>query len=87
MSNLESRKVRDGKARRLIFYIGEMPSEVSLGDSETGYYDLRALIISVGEACNKWIETYDVNRDKIHDFVKRYDLITSDARMFHAASG
>jgi hypothetical protein len=81
MSNLDSRKVLSGKARRLIFYVGEIPPDVVLDETKTGYYNLQKLIYAVGQACGKWCETYCKNREKIHTFVERYDLIASDARM------
>jgi hypothetical protein len=81
MSNLDSRKVRSGSVRRLVTYIGELPDEMVLDQSTTGYYNLQKLIIEFSVACGRWIETYDCNRSKIDLFVTRYDLITSDARM------
>ncbi|MGE4049422.1 MAG: hypothetical protein AB7F38_00015 [Piscinibacter sp.] len=81
MSNLDSRKVRTGNVRRLVAYVGEMPNEVKLSQSTTGYYNLQKLILEFGAACGRWIETYDKDREKIDSFVERYDLITSDARM------
>lgn len=81
MSNLDSRKVRSGSVRRLVAYVGEIPDKVRLDQSLTGYYNLQQLIFEFGFACGRWIETYDKDRSKIDSFVKRYDLIASDARM------
>lgn len=81
MSNLDSRKVLTGSVRRLVAYVGEIPQEVKLDQSTTGYYNLQKLILEFGAACGRWIATYDKDRAKIDSFVKRYDLITSDARM------
>ncbi len=81
MSNLNSRKVSQGKERKLVLYIGHLPENVNLDEKETGYYDLQKLIIHFGHACGKWLNTYGDNREKIHPFVERYDLIASDARM------
>lgn len=81
MSNLSSRKVRAGSVRSLVAYVGELDPKVKLDQTHTGYYDLRALILEFGEACGRWIETYDKDRSKIDSFVERYDLIASDARM------
>ena len=82
MSSLDSRKVMSGKVRRLVAYVGQLPSEVVLSDVTTGYYDIQKLVLAVANACGKWCKTYDDDRDKIHSFVERYDLIASDARMF-----
>lgn len=81
MSTLSSRKVRSGAIRSLVAYVGEVPPGVELDQARTGYYDLRALILEFGQACNRWIKTYDEDRSKIDPFVERYDLIASDARM------
>jgi hypothetical protein len=81
MSNLDSRKVLLGSVRRLVAYVGEIPEQVKLNQSTTGYYNLQQLILEVGVACGRWAKTYHKDRNKIHDFVERYDLITSDARM------
>jgi hypothetical protein len=83
MSNLRSRKVRAGDVRPLVAYVGELPKSVSLDHAETGYYDLRALILEFGRACGRWLQTYGEDRGKIDAFVERYDLIASDARMLH----
>lgn len=82
MSNLDSRKVLSGKVRRLVAYVGEIPKEVKFDSSTVGYYNLQKLIIAIGHACGKWCHTYDADREKIHSFIERYDLIASDARMF-----
>lgn len=81
MSNLDSRKVRAGGVRRLVAYVGEIPDQVKLDQSSTGYYNLQKLILEIGAACGRWVETYNADREKIHAFVERYDLIASDARM------
>lgn len=81
MSNLDSRRVRAGKVRRLIAYIGKLPPDISIDDDTTGYYDLQKLIIEFGHACERWCMTYNTDRSKIEKFVERYDLIASDARM------
>ena len=83
MSNLNSRKVQTRKVRKLIGYVGLIPEEVNLANAETGYYDIQKLIFEVGYSLNRWIATYDEKREKIDQFVGRYDLIASDVRMLH----
>jgi hypothetical protein len=87
---LDSRKVRSGKARKLVAYVGEIPPGVVFNQTKTGYYNLQKLIRAIAHACGKWCETYGEHREKIDSFVQRYDLIASDARMLkvkvHAAS-
>ncbi len=87
MSNLRSRKVASGEVRPLVAYVGKLPAGVRLDQTKTGYYDLQALIIEFGHACGRWLETYNEDREKIHFFVERYDLIASDARMLHVPTG
>jgi len=81
MSNLESKKILSGKVRALIAYIGEQPANVKLNEENIGYYNLSKLIHVFAEACGKWCLTYDSDRTKINSFIKRYDLIISDARL------
>jgi hypothetical protein len=87
MSSLNSRKVKSGRVRMLVGYIGQMPDSVELDVEKTGYYEILALIKIIGEACGKWCQTYDTDRSKIHAFVERYDLIASDARMLEIPLG
>jgi hypothetical protein len=81
MSNLDSRKVQAGKTRRLIGYVGELPENATLGNNNTGYFEIYKLIVVIGNACGNWLDTFNKSYNKINDFVKRYDLIASDARM------
>jgi hypothetical protein len=81
MSNLDSRRVVAGEVRRLVSYVGALPSGVNLDTQSTGHFNLQHLILQFAEACGKWCATYGTDRSKIDDFVSRYDLITSDARM------
>jgi hypothetical protein len=87
MSNLRSRKVASGEVRPLVAYVGKMVDGVKLDNEKTGYYDLQALILEFGHACGRWLETYNDDREKIHPFVERYDLIASDARMLRVPTG
>ena len=81
MSNLDSRKVLDGKVKRLMLYVGVLPSSIHSETSDMKYYSLQILILSVVTACGKWFESYNTDRAKMESFVKRYDLIASDNRM------
>lgn len=81
MSNLSSRKVQQGKVRSLVAHVGKLPPNVNLNVKDTGYYELYELIMVVGQAVGNWLNTYGDQREKIHSFVERYDLIASDARM------
>lgn len=87
MSSLNSRKVRSGRTRMLVSYVGEIPPAVELDTEKTGYYELLGLIKIIGNACGEWGLTYGQERDKIHRFVERYDLIASDSRMLEVSLG
>lgn len=87
MSSLTSRKIKKGNVRMLVGYLGEVPSEVTLNNSDVGYYKIRDLIMVVANAFAQWCQTYDIDRNKINDFVERYDLIASDDRMLKIRLG
>lgn len=81
MSNLDSRKVKKGEIRRLVAYVGGTSLDVPRSSDTMGYFNLQHLIVEFGHACGRWCDTYDKDRAKIYQFVERYDLIASDARM------
>ena len=81
MSNLDSNKVISGKARRIIPYIGDLPADIQMPEDNAGYFNLKQLIFAIAHAVGKWANTYEIDRGKIDSFIKRYDLIASDARM------
>jgi hypothetical protein len=81
MSNVDSRKVRDGKVIRLILYVGNLPENIPSEFKEEKYYNLSVLIKALVVACERWLSTYNTDRSKFEHFVARYDLIVSDNRM------
>lgn len=81
MSNLDSRKVAAGKIRRLMFYVGVLPATVPSETAEAKYYSLQKLVFCVAAGCERWFQSYNIDRAKIDSFVQRYDLIASDNRM------
>jgi hypothetical protein len=75
MTNLASRKVLAGKIDALTPYVGpELPRRDKC-------LNLLMLASVLFEAIQKWIITYNDTPDKILEFVQRYDLVVSDARM------
>jgi hypothetical protein len=82
MSNLDSRRVRAGKVKRLAFYIGTLPAAIPVESKEAKYYNLFALIQAIATACGCWIQTFNANPSKCEPFFERYDLIVSDNRLF-----
>jgi hypothetical protein len=45
---------------------------------------LKGLLDVIFAAVTKWIETYNDNPDKLLEFVHRYDLTISDARLAYS---
>jgi hypothetical protein len=79
MSNLESRKVIAGKARRLAWLVGAgAPS--SIDSPEYKFYNLSELIKILASALSRWFDSYNRDRSKFRIFFDRYDLIVSDGR-------
>jgi hypothetical protein len=81
MSNLDSRKVISGKVKRLMFYVGNLPPGMPTESNDAKYYNLHSLIMCIIKGCSRWFDSYNIDRSKFESFVKRYDLIVSDARM------
>jgi hypothetical protein len=81
MSNLDSRKVVAGKTRRLMFYVGTLPTGVPSETVDARYYSLQNLVYAIIKGCERWLASYNEDRSKIASFVRRYDLIVSDNRM------
>ena len=80
MTNLDSRKVLAGKVKRLLLYVGELPHAIPAENSHAKYYSLAKLLSAVGIGVNVWINTFNVDRNKLEVFMDRYDLVVSDNR-------
>ena len=79
MSNLASREVLKGNVVRLEFSVG---SESALANAKgVKRFSLHDLLRTTAEAVSKWAESYNADRNKFVDFVRRYDLTVSDARL------
>jgi len=80
MTNLDSRKVKLGKIKRISFMVA--PKGVpAKQDHDTTYFNFTDLIFVVLEAIAKWLNTYVVDPKKLVSFVRRYDRVISDSRM------
>ena len=85
MTNLSSRKVKDGKHKRIIMYLYGDADEIAVQkEIMSQYVNLHSFFLTIVDATTKWIESYNNEREKIVDFVKRYDLTISDARFMRA---
>lgn len=80
MTNIDSKKVRQTKVRRISFRVGgplEYPQEEVDG---VYYFDFYRLFQCFAEAQGRWLKTYNEDRDKFTKFVERYDQTISDSR-------
>jgi hypothetical protein len=85
MTNLSSRAVTTGTTAPLILYWGaERPTMAPKNPENAKYLDLKGLLDVIFAAVTKWIETYNDNPDKLLEFVHRYDLTISDARLAYS---
>jgi hypothetical protein len=87
MTTLESRKVLAGKVPRLIPLVGRIPPEVSIDSQDHKHFSLSGLIHVVAAAIPGWIATYNHDRNKVENFVARYDTVLSDARVANIQFG
>jgi hypothetical protein len=81
MTNINSAKVRNKMVRRISFRVGGPPDFLRDGADGIYYFDLYGLILELGEAIGRWLETYNRDRDKFAKFVERYDETISDSRV------
>lgn len=81
MTNLHSRAVRKGNIARLSMYVGNVPESSRQNTADEKYFNLKNLIEAVAAALSRWFNTYNADPDKFVDFVRRYDLTVSDARL------
>ncbi|WP_417466165.1 hypothetical protein [Kordiimonas sp.] len=81
MTNLYSRKVKQGGTPSLVMYVGDAAQLVPPNTSRTKYFNLKRLIDEINQALARWLMTYGDQPAKFEAFVERYDLIVSDSRM------
>jgi hypothetical protein len=79
MSNLDSRRVLDGKEKRISFCVAKS-GYVPETDFENQYFNLMDLIEVIAQAISKWIASYNETPSKRTIFIERYDRIISDDR-------
>jgi hypothetical protein len=78
MTNLDSRAVNKKKVRRISFHVGAKPFYER---DSIHYFSFYELLMEVGRAHVRWLETYNVDFGKRVEFVSRYDQIISDSRV------
>jgi hypothetical protein len=80
MTNLDSRKVIDGRVQRISFYVSKDRVKHLTRNDDLKYFNFIALTKAFQKGVNKWVESFNVNRSKFESFVERYDKIISDTR-------
>ena len=86
MTNLYSRAVVNGNTAPLIFFVGNPTEPLPPCRNGAKYFNLKGLIDVIANAVSRWIDTYNQNPEKMADFISRYDLTISDARMAYMSS-
>ena len=82
MTNLLSYKVRDGTVKQLMPSITSPENEVIPHlDGIKRFHTSRFLMEVLPKGIEQWLKTYNQNRNKIVQFISRYDTIVSEARM------
>ena len=82
MTNLDSRRVQTGQVKRLLPVITHPQNEVQVEGKDFKYLHLSRLfrsVIPIGLV--NWAHTFSGNRNKLLDFVRRYDSVVSDTRV------
>lgn len=87
MTNLDSRKVKNNKEKRLIFYVSHPENEYQRESDEGKFFKFMDLVDTVALGISRWGQTYNIERCKFDDFVARYDRVLSDKRMTYIHYG
>lgn len=80
MTNINSKKVRANKVRRISFKIGGVGNASQVNSGDVYYFDFYSLIQAFAAAQGRWAETYNVSKEKFMQFIERYDETISDSR-------
>ncbi|ELV8683563.1 hypothetical protein QNE28_003538 [Vibrio fluvialis] len=79
MTNLDSRKVKQGKVERVSFTIAPNGTK-TFRDHETKYFNFVDLITELRRAMERWLLSYVETPQKLVEFVARYDRVVADSR-------
>jgi len=82
MSNLHSKKIIQGKIRRISFFVAENKASFFHETENIYYFSFKALIDVYAQALQIWINSYNETPDKFLTFITRYDKTVSDNRLF-----
>ena len=82
MSNLDSRRVLSGSIERLTPQITDpKQNTVPVPDGSKPFHVALFVLVVLPSGIEKWLSSYNQDREKIYSFVERYDRIVSEARM------
>lgn len=82
MTNLDSRKVRKGKVKRLLPIVIDAQNEIPVEADDFKCLHLSRLFQSVIPfGLKKWAQTIGGDREKFLSFIQRYDTLVSDTRV------
>lgn len=87
MSNLESRKVKAEKVRRLFLVVGNLPAEAPNEIAEGRFLNFLMLIKVVADGFARHLEAMNRDRNPLMMFLERYDLVIADQRLLRLAVG
>lgn len=82
MSNLESKKIINGKIRRISFFVADNKASFFQETENVYYFNFKELINVYADALKIWMNSYNETPDKFLTFVARYDKTVSDNRLF-----
>ena len=82
MTNLDSHKVRDKKVARLLPVFAPKDSDIPASpDGIKSLHVSRFASIVIPRGIEKWIASYNRDREKYVQFISRYDTVVSEARL------
>ena len=82
MTNLDSRKVRSGKTHKLLVCVTDQDRDVAAFVDGMKVLHLARFVKAVlPRGLEKWMQSYNQDREKFADFVERYDTVVSEARL------
>ena len=82
MTNLDSHKVRRKKVARLLPVFASKHSDVpALSDGFKTLHVSRLASVVIPRGIEKWIASYNTDREKYVQFISRYDTVVSEARL------
>lgn len=82
MSNLESKKIIQGKVRRISFFVADNKASFFHETEHVYYFNFKELINVYADALKVWMSSYNEIPDKFLTFITRYDKTVSDNRLF-----